>query len=359
MTVSEELARLGIRQGAAFNQGSFRVGVGVAPSTQHRLGKNTVEGADITGGYCAGVALDWCRRVLLSGPDRSETSLSYGGQHYKYPTVPSGGIMSRKEATVRRMAKGYAEQAATYVGQTNMESVQPLLARLLATQEIDIEGLPRGVPVSKSELGLLRKVWKIPDKQVDLGYEPAATVTHAQIRGFIADKDDSQHRARDAGGRSWSNMAATLDERFNQIRVAEGRQVSSKPFSGMKVRSSYPTRNFDRASQWAYVLDNEGYEQDCCTLISISPGGGGSGHAVAVHQKTPVSFDFFDPNFGTYRMTKENLGFCFQHLFWTPYFEAPEGTLDGDKAIYQRRDSPDASPDSPWTKMGYTIFERA
>jgi hypothetical protein len=205
MTISEDLARLGIRQGAAFNQGSFRVGVGVASSVRHRLDKSTVEGADITGGYCAGVALDWCRRVLLSGPDRSETSLSYGGQHYQSPTVPSGGIMSRKEATVRRMAKGYAEQAATYVAETNLEKVHAMLARLLAVQEANIEGLPKGVPVSKSELGILRSLWKIPENQIDIAYEPAGTVTHAQIRGFIASaatRADPQHRARDAGGRS-------------------------------------------------------------------------------------------------------------------------------------------------------------
>jgi len=106
MSTVDDLRELGTLQGA-FSQNDFR-------------GTATVrEGRNITGGYCAGVALDWCRRALLSDANRTQASLNYGGD--KYAQAP------RKEAALNRMAKGYAEQGATYVAQTNLQKAKAFL----------------------------------------------------------------------------------------------------------------------------------------------------------------------------------------------------------------------------------------
>ena len=86
------------------------------------------------------------------------------------------------------------------------------------------------------------------------------------------------------------------------------------------------------------------------------PSGGGTGHAVAAHQTGNDTYNFFDPNFGIYRYDLTNLMHCLQHLFWTPYCRAEPGTLDGDKAVYMRRDRESDPPSPAWNKVAYTVF---
>jgi len=91
---------------------------------------------------------------------------------------------------------------------------------------------------------------------------------------------------------------------------------------------------------------------------AFSPSAGGSGHAVAVHQKGLDEFVFFGPNYGAFRYAKENLMNCFQHLFWAPFITAPKDLLDGKKAEYLRREKLTDKVEDRWDKMGYTIFAR-
>jgi len=344
MSVYEDLCKLGTPQGA-FNQGSFRTSASAA-------------GKDLTGGYCAGVALDWCRRVLLSRADRDPKFLNYGKEGYG-DAGPKG--QSRQDATTVRMANAYAQQGSNYVAQTNLQKVTALLPVLLNQPEQGAIGdFEKGIRLTRPQAELILEVWKLKKTEIDLGLQVPGQLTKQLIQQLIDDaktREDSQHRALDSKGRGWANMAAVMDAEFREIRIGQGRQVSAKPFSGIQVHRSAMQKDFGEPGEWAYVLRTEAYELNCCTLVSLSPGGGGSGHAVAVHQREADSYDFFDPNFGVFRMSLENLRGCFQHLFWSPKFtdKAPHGNL----AVYRRPSSPDASPDSPWTKMAYTIFKRA
>jgi hypothetical protein len=94
-----------------FNQTSFRKDVGVRSAGGENKIQVSVAGKELGGGYCAGVALDWARRVLLSSPTRDEKFLSYG-----YSTIKKGeGIRSksltqskdRAFQTVGRMANAW------------------------------------------------------------------------------------------------------------------------------------------------------------------------------------------------------------------------------------------------------------
>jgi Yersinia/Haemophilus virulence surface antigen len=122
------------------------------------------------------------------------------------------------------------------------------------------------------------------------------------------------------------------------------------------VVNSDSTKNYEKAGEWSHKLMNYGFQNNCCTIIAFSPSEGGSGHAVAVHQKAADEFVFFDPNYGAFRYSKENLKHCFQHLFWTPYIKATKDVLDGEKAVYLRRVKQTDKVEGRWDKMGYTIF---
>lgn len=68
-----------------FDQGTFRTDVGVRSVDGKNLIQSKSGGKELGGGYCAGVVLDWARRVLLSAPTRDEGFLTYG-----YSTMQSG-----------------------------------------------------------------------------------------------------------------------------------------------------------------------------------------------------------------------------------------------------------------------------
>lgn len=85
-----EIAGLLTAQGSrvgTFNQGTFSGTLGVKTSSTGTQTTNTgVGGRSLGGGLCAGVCLDWIRRVLLGRPDRDASSLTY-----KYETLQAGG----------------------------------------------------------------------------------------------------------------------------------------------------------------------------------------------------------------------------------------------------------------------------
>lgn len=343
---AQDLARLGTRQGGGFDQTSFAT---------HRV----AEGADLSGGYCAGVALDWCRRVLLSRADRDANFLSYSKANYGN-AGPRG--MSRQEATTRRMALAFREQGKPYVSETELQKVKAFLPQLLNLPEHPAAGpYDRGVRPTRQQAEMLLKFWTLGRDEIDLTLVVPAQLSKERVREVIAlaqTRRDQQHEALSADGREWGNMAQLMDARFRQIRAGEGRQVSNRPFSGIRVLRSKTQQAYSSAGHWRAALSREGYSLGCCTLLSLAPRAG-SGHAVAVYQRGADSFDFFDPNYGAFRMTADNLDSCFQHLFQAPYFPSPAGTLDGTLPVYRRRDSPDGRPDGEWVQMAYTIFERA
>jgi len=328
-----------------FNQGAFRKGV------------EDIDGVNITGGYCSGVVLDWARRVLQSDPNRDPKYLSY--------STPKAE--ARSTATVQRMALAYDGHASTYVsGETNKPKALTLLRQLKARAIVnDYPEYGEGVLVTLDDVKLLQKFWEIPAPETvfakfDCRYKEAGTLTHKRIDFLINDltqTEDPQLKGRSSQGRQWESFAGQLDTRLSEQRMARGGQNAPKKlFSNLKVVSSEPAKNYDDAGEWSHKLMNYGFQNNCCTIIAFSPSDGGTGHAVAVHQKAADEFIFFDPNYGAFRYSKQKLKLCFQHLFWSPCIKAAKGVLDGEKAAYLRREKESDKVEGPWNKMGYTIF---
>lgn len=349
-TVRDELVAVGGVPEGQFNQSSF------TPFDQ-------VEGADISGGYCAGVVLDWTRRVLQSAPDRDASYLNYSAAGYGDDRPD--GVQSKQAATTRRMATAYAGQGSSYVQTTHKEATIAALRALLGGVEGTTSTYGTGVPVPHATAQMLSQYWEMTGgsfARFNLGMDPAGRLTLAKIGELITDliaRPEAQAVAGAAGGRQWPSFAASLDTRFRQIRIADGKQVDpNKLFSNLRVVRSAPSTPYASGGAWMAALIDNGFMQDGCTTLSFKPTTGGSGHQLAVHQTAADSFRLFDPNYGVFRYSRANLQRVFQHLFWARIAVADANAVDRDKAVYLRRKRATDPEIGTWDRMAYTIFQR-
>jgi hypothetical protein len=331
MGVRDQLASLGEDLGN-FNQGEFR---GTTA---------TVDGADLTKGYCAGVCLDWARRVLLSGSGRDARFLTYAKQ-------PLGSV--RQVKAVKRMGTAYAGQGASYVATTQQANLTSQLTALLSVPEITGE-LPdgtivSGVPVSNSLAELICNRITMTPNPFDLENEPAGWVPHEDISSWLVfiSGPDPQHKKLASGGRGWGQYASQLD--------AAHTQGKKRKFRDLVVIGSRDQQTYGSEGVWMGILRSSAFQDSRCTIIGLGAPGE-VGHAVAVHVVGGV-YRFFDPNYGTFGYTEEKLKSALQYLFWAPLFEGEAGLDAASKPVYRRRENAnDPVDDSPWTQMSYTIF---
>ena len=324
MTVRDRLALLGKALGN-FNQREFR------------QGSTSVDGVDLTKGYCAGVCLDWTRRVLQSGPNRKETFLNYS--------------TTRQEQTLRRMAKAYDGQGATYVAATRKTQLVPLLTQLLTQPEKKYTfkgGTPTGIPVPYETAELLSEHFVIAPNTFDMDMVIAGVIKKSDIQSWLTavqQNADPQHKKLAGGGREWGQYAKELDDKF---------QGKKRKFGNIRVVTSSNDQTYGSEGVWHKEVTDNGLQAGCCTIIGLSAPGA-TGHAVAVHH-VGTAYRFFDPNYGVYEYQMEGLKNALQHLFWTPYGKTDDG-LDPLLPVYRRREkSTDPIDTKPWTQMGYTIF---
>ena len=365
MSVRDELRECGgVPLGDGFSQDSFRT-------------HNVIEGANIANGYCAGVALDWIRRVLQPrnrlGVERT------GSTHLDYASPKYEETHERKVSTVRRMATAYGGSATSYVSETDRSKLKQRLESLKEGAEVNYTGYGLGVPIPGAVAQMLKKVWEVPGnstfKRFNLSSEPAGTLTKStitQLLTYLNQNADPQQQPLATGGREWARFADELDSRFRTIRISETRQVTARPFSNLQVVRSSPSTNYTSAGVWASaLLDNGGLMVDGGTLVSMKPTSVSTGHQIAVHQKSAEEFVLFDPNYGSFRCSATALERCLQQLFWRPYLYtegngnsakvqisgAMVATLDGNRAVYCRRQNLNSQPTGEWKAMGYTIFQ--
>jgi hypothetical protein len=111
--IDQLLKDLGAKIGG-FNQGKFRKDVGMKSGTIHETSSRRTKCLSLGGGYCAGVCLDWARRVLLSGPNRDQAFLNYNNDKIlKLKGFGAEGrtrsqLQDRAFQNVGRMADAYA-----------------------------------------------------------------------------------------------------------------------------------------------------------------------------------------------------------------------------------------------------------
>jgi len=98
-----------------FSQGEFRTRYAV-PVGRSPIDKSNYRAQGLGGGYCAGVCLDWIRRVLLSRPERDERYLTYQYANLKSGrrTFDSKDTKRSTEASAARSRQNVQVQADAY-----------------------------------------------------------------------------------------------------------------------------------------------------------------------------------------------------------------------------------------------------
>lgn len=367
MTVLGEIVECGAKPvGDGFNQSAFRT-------------SDVISGINISNGYCAGVALDWTRRVLQ--PINRHGVARTGDAHLNYASPKYTQTPTRKQKTVERMARAYSGQGTSYVSETDLQRLKAQLQQLQFGIEENSSTYGLGVAIPNDVAKLLAKKWVIPGEanssfeKFNLSKEPAGRLPRSVIADFLAllGDADPQQQPLAAGGREWKSYAKELDAQFKTIRLSENRQVTARPFDNMSVCRSGPSKNYPSAGHWMGTLLADGLVMNCCTVVSMKPTSVSSGHAIAIHQTGQDQFVLFDPNYGAFTCAGiAVLQECLQQLFWKPslYTEGTGhaakvqiaggmvATLDGELAVYSRRTNPNGPTVGPWIAMGYTVFQR-
>src|SRR5262245_21239146 len=322
----EERARLA---GMGTDLGNFN-------QTDFRGKHDQIEGVELRGGYCAGICLDWTRRVLLSPPGRDSTYLTYSG-----PKNAIGG--PSREPTLRRMATAYFGQTYNYVATTRKTEALRELKGLL-----NFKG-PM-VQVSKAAAKAIQSVFDIEDPNpFNMTMEPAGVIERTVIEGWIRDlegSEDPQHGPLALGGREWGQYSAELDQRYSTSK--------KKTFGRISVEASSNDQTYESPKVWIPELRSKGFRDNCCTIISVykptrADGPSINGHAVAVHQLSS-DYLFFDPNYGVFKYPERALAAALVVLF----LRNPDTGLP----VYGRKGTMTLTEEEDWTQMSYTIFKK-
>jgi hypothetical protein len=333
MTVDAELIALGgERLGAPFNQTEF-------------------DSTNSDRGYCAGIALDWTRRVLQSGKAIDEDYLSYSKQ--------SGIGNERRDATEQRMHAVWNESAQSYVAQTELQLSIQFLNGLLDHPALNGNSPSAEAPVPNAEAVRLSKFFPGMGG-FNMQLDPAGRLSRTRItkmKAQLSGAEDEQASGDVWSGRHWPSVAHVLDVSAANIRTAYKRNPSKIPFANIEVVQSNAPIRYTNPQYWITALVTQWIQVGCCTVLSFRQAK--SGHQIAVNRLQTDKNILFDPNYGVYRFSLLNLERCFKHLFWQAQVDVHDmTTLSPHAAVYCRPDIPGTQPSAPCIEVGYTIFKK-
>lgn len=250
------------------------------------------------------------------------------------------------------MATAYQGQGASYVTTTFKTEAVLKLKALLSEPEKNwnVSGkIIKGVQVPNAVAKLVLRVMTPDPNPLDSSMEPAGWVPHTTIQfwiGFMEGLSDSQHKRLADGGREWGQYSKELDKEFSGKR---------KRFGDLSVVGSSNQQTYGDPGVWVGVLMSRAFRHQCCTIIGAGAPKA-TGHAVAVHE-IGEEYRFFDPNFGVFEYSKDNLRRALQYLFWAPLWKDEEGQ-DTDMPVYRRRTTSSPRDPNEWSQMSYTIFTK-
>lgn len=243
----------------AFHQGSFRTEIGVTVDGRYI---NAVGGRPLGNGYCAGVCLDWIRRVLMSGPDRDQRYLSY----YSADIGSGADVGGRtNEAARERAFQSASRMAQAYVRRNNVQWTQPGDA-------------PANAPYTMNAAQ----------------FSAAATA----VDEYFDEKRDEA--GRDRSQKRFSNLVVTSSDR--RTYDSPGRWMGA--LLGALAAGACTQVNFSRSGQSGHAV----------TIWRRRAG------------DAPDAHYFFDPNYGVFSYNRSGLQDALQYLFWedaedTPHYD--------------------------------------
>lgn len=312
----------------------------------------------VSGGYCAGICLDWIRRVVQAGRASYEVS-PYGGtskrSEQEIQSREAGQTHRGAQAWVTRskeeLEKFKAEEKRLWEDQNKIAKRQAKSTQLSSQLE-DLKAKSTEAYEKYSELhtayNVLVDVYNHAGSaaeqvsmkpRLDDG-EAAYRKAHQVWRRFTTERDevlaglnkvvDKLSAANQQQGeqiatpvlqRFWGSYARTMDQ-FEMLRRMEGGKfwtVSKRPFSDLKVvMSAQPFESYI-GSFVTMLLAKPEFAVTYAAILGFDKLQSQTGHAVAVHKLNTGKFHLFDPNYGIFEFDAAPLGEALCYLFEQAY----------------------------------------
>jgi hypothetical protein len=296
----------------------------------------------VSGGYCAGVALDWIRRALVSGKD----------------SYTDGNL--RQDV---RVAYAWTQQTS--------EKKNNFLQQKLTSLNSGVN-----LKLGRDQEEANREIAEV-DRKIDLAFEKLNRATDltqrqrqeaAQKIQTLYDRLISEIRSRQSHKREqysnaidqwqdkptmvkfWGEYARVMDEYLEKDRRSRGKVgPSERGFGNLKVVSSVDSRDFNGvAALIDTLIRDSNFESNFAAYLSINPPlENATGHAIAILRlNTGGKYQMFEPNFGTYELATDKLREAVVYIFKKAYPNVPSGTSDNHAYEINGK-----------VKGGYTIFE--
>lgn len=299
----------------------------------------------VSGGYCAGVALDWIRRALL------------------------GGKLNYTDGKVRqdvRAAIAWTQQTPEKKNAFLQTKYSTLKAGLNQKVQADMKQANLDIEeVTKKANLLFEKIGQATDlspQQRKAAYEKAQAAYDKAVSAIRAEGDAKEEkytaavntwRSKPVMERFWPEYGGVMDEYLAKDRLKRGKTGPSKRgFSDLTIVKSVNTTEFGGVAALidALICEPE-FKGNRAAYFGINPPlADATGHAIAIlRQNTGGSYHLFDPNFGTYELTAQKLREAVVYIFKKAYPNIPSGN-NSDNQAYEIGGK---------VKGEYTIFEGA
>lgn len=282
----------------------------------------------VSGGYCAGVALDWIRRALLGG------KASFKDVEGRLEMMTFSGPMPEEDGDIYRARIQDERAAEAWVKQS-----KPATEKILGKQQSILErkavehraamtaGLDSAFEKYKAVLAKIDS-GKFDAMKKDLLRKQAREVYLRADASHRSKHDKEIKKMNTVIGmpemqRIWGDYSKLMDEWVKAERLAEGKVGGSKrPFSNLKIVRAQELKTWTSGVSELIdaLLSDPAFRANRAAYLGVNPPSGGSGHAIAIHRlNTGGRYHVFDPNYGVYELTAPKLREVVLYLFRTVY----------------------------------------
>lgn len=339
--VKARLERLGVRR-----LGRYQQGARIEALPEDTFESRTLK-SEVSGGYCAGVVLDWIRRALLGPPTPPEAPRTT----YKEPEVKPSARVDQRAARAyqeverarirtnldrttavahanlgnitegarrdREHAAADAESDALYAEYSRRFDAYNARVREFNAQAIDRATLDQANALMEEALRAYRdfaprRTQRREDAQ--RAYDQTTGALHARAAALNA-RTHLEHM--------WADFSSRMDALLAADRVARHKPAGplARPFSDLTVARSTGKTTFNDGVRglFAAVLDDDEFLPGRAASVGIDAQGGGSGHAVGFLKLPTGVFHMFDPNFGTFEAGRTALLEGLVYIFRVAY----------------------------------------
>jgi hypothetical protein len=281
----------------------------------------------VSGGYCAGAALDWIRRALL-GSKLEKLSPDNPKQLYKGAIAHSQQTPEKKTAFLKTEGDKLEAEVSRRHDQINNDAQAQVDEALKKLNEFFVERAKDPAITQaeyNAECASAKAAYETTKKAILAARDEKVKANNAQMTAWNSTPTMEKF---------WGEFASIMDMALAKIKANKASPVKRK-FTDLTIVKSVDNKEFTGVAALVEALLREPqFQGNRAAYVGINPPlKGVSGHAVAIlHQNQPEDYHLFDPNFGTYKLTTEKLREAVVYIFKDAYPNIPTGNKSDNKA---------------------------